>query len=103
MLALFSFINLTGATMKTITLPTPIIRTGKEGAEPTELKEVTMMEPKGSALRGLETIAVLRMDFAAHRTLIPRICPQLTANDIDAMDPKTLLAVQTEVVGFFVE
>ncbi|APU00421.1 hypothetical protein [Aeromonas phage 3] len=88
---------------KTVPLPTAIIRPGKDGAPDTEVKEVVMHEPKGGALRGLETVAILRMDYTAHRTLIPRMCPQLTANDIDAMDPKTLLAVQSEVVGFFVE
>lgn len=89
--------------MKKITLPTPIVRPGRDGAEPTTVTEVTMHEPKAGSLRGLETVAILRMDYNAHRTIIPRVCPELTANDIDNMDPKTLLAVQQEVVGFFVE
>ncbi|AWH15332.1 hypothetical protein [Aeromonas phage 14AhydR10PP] len=89
--------------MKTFPLPVALVRPGKDGAPDVELKEVTMMEPKGSALRGLETIAILRMDYTAHRIIIPRLCPQLTANDLDAMCPRNLLAVQQEVVGFFVE
>lgn len=83
--------------MKIVPLPTPI----KRGE--IELTKVTMREPKGGELRGLETVAILRMDYTAHRTLIPRICPELTANDVDAMDPKNLLEVQQAVVGFFVE
>ncbi|MGL5286164.1 MAG: phage tail assembly protein [Aeromonas sp.] len=83
--------------MKPVTLPTPI----KRGE--TEISVVHFRAPKGGELRGLETIALLRMDYVSHRTLIPRICPEITANDIDQMDPKTLLEVQQEVVGFFVE
>lgn len=88
--------------MKPVKLPTPIKRTPGPEGEDRDVKEVTFREPKGGDLRGFETIAILRMDYNAHRTLIPRICPQVTANDIDAMDPKTLLALQTEVVDFFV-
>lgn len=83
--------------MKKIKLPTPVKR------ESGDVTEVTIHEPKAGSLRGLETVAILRMDYNTHRTIIPRVCPELTANDIDAMDPKTLLALQQEVVGFFVE
>lgn len=83
--------------MKAITLPTPIKRGDKD------ITEVHLREPKGGDLRGFSTVDVLRMEYAAHRTLIPRLCPEITANDIDAMDPKTLLAIQSELVGFFVE
>ncbi|MGL4355663.1 MAG: phage tail assembly protein [Aeromonas sobria] len=83
--------------MKPIKLPTPIQR-GE-----TEIKDIQLRQPRAGELRGLETVALLRMDYNSHRTLIPRLCPVLTANDIDAMDPKTLLAIQQEVVGFFVE
>ncbi|MGL4755663.1 MAG: phage tail assembly protein [Aeromonadaceae bacterium] len=89
--------------MITIKLPTPIKRKEGPNGENNDISEVMMREPKGGELRGLETLALIRMDYASHRTLIPRICPQITANDIDAMDPKTLLAVQQELVGFFVE
>lgn len=89
--------------MKPITLPTPIKRTPGPEGEDRDVKVVTMREPKGGDLRGFETMAILRMDYTAHRTLIPRICPEITANDLDVMDPKTLLALQSEVVGFFVE
>ncbi|QIZ02634.1 tail protein E [Aeromonas phage AhyVDH1] len=89
--------------MKPITLPTPIKRTPGPEGEDRDLKIVHLREPKGGDLRGVETVAILRMDYGTMRTLIPRICSQLTANDLDAMDPKTLLAVQQEVVGFFVD
>ncbi|MGL5215824.1 MAG: phage tail assembly protein [Aeromonas hydrophila] len=89
--------------MNIVKLPTPIKRTPGPEGEDRDIKEVTLREPRGGDLRGFETVAILRMDYTAHRTLIPRICPQVTANDLDAMDPKTLLALQTEVVGFFVE
>lgn len=89
--------------MMKVTLPTSIKRPAGPAGESRDITEIHLKEPKGGDLRGFETVAILRMDYNAHRTLIPRICPQVTANDIDAMDPKTLLAVQTEVVGFFVE
>ena len=90
--------------MKPVSLPVPIIRPAKvEGQEPTEITEIQLREPRAGELRGLEVVALLRMDYTSHRTLIPRICPALTANDIDALNPRNLLAIQTEVVGFFVD
>lgn len=83
--------------MKKVKLPSPLKR------ESGDIKEVHIREPKGGDLRGFEIVSILRMDYTAHRTLIPRICPEITANDIDQMDPRTLVAVQSEVVGFFVE
>ena len=89
--------------MKSVKLPTPIKRpVGPEG-ENRDITEVQLREPRAGELRGLETVALLRMDYNSHRTIIPRLCPQLTAADIDAMAAKTLLAVQQEIVGFFVE
>ncbi|MGL4755181.1 MAG: phage tail assembly protein [Aeromonadaceae bacterium] len=83
--------------MKKVKLPEPVKRGDKL------IEEITLREPVAGTLRGLETVAVLRMDYAAHQTLIPRICPDLTKDDIANMSPKTLLAVQSEVVGFFVD
>ncbi|MGY3887187.1 phage tail assembly protein [Aeromonas aquatica] len=83
--------------MKTVELPTPI----KIGE--TDVAEFSIREPRSGELRGLEVASILRMDYNTHRTLIPRICPQLTANVMDQLSPKNLLAVQTEVVGFFVD
>ncbi|MGL5589074.1 MAG: phage tail assembly protein [Aeromonas veronii] len=89
--------------MKTVKLPTPIKRPAGPEGEDRDVKEVSIREPRAGELRGLETVALLRMDYNSHRTIIPRLCPQLTANDVDGMDPKTLLAVQQEIVSFFVE
>lgn len=68
----------------------------------TEIKEVTLREPKSSELRGLELFSVLRMDVTAHRTLIPRIS-NITANEFDQLGPKDLALVTNEVVSFFME
>lgn len=89
--------------MKTVKLPDPIQRTRGPEGEDRNIKEVQLRQPRAGELRGLEVVSLLRMDFNSHRTLLPRICPMLTANDIDAMTPKTLLELQQEVVGFFVE
>ena len=42
------------------------------------------------------------MNVGAHRTLIPRIS-NITANEFDLLRPKDLIAVQQEVVAFFME
>ncbi|MGL5285897.1 MAG: phage tail assembly protein [Aeromonas sp.] len=86
-----------------VKLPTPIQRPAGENGEDRNVTEIALRQPRAGELRGLEVVALLRMDYTSHRTLIPRICPQVTANDLDQMDPKTLMAIQTEVVGFFVE
>jgi hypothetical protein len=67
-----------------------------------EITEVTFREPGAGELRGLDMFDVIRMGVNAHRTLIPRIA-NITANEFDLLAPKDLLAVQTEVVGFFME
>lgn len=84
-------------TMKKVKLPDPVKRGDKL------IEEITLRQPAAGALRGLETVSVLRMDFVSHQTLIPRICSELTKDDIANMTPKTLLAVQTEIVDFFVD
>lgn len=83
--------------MKSVKLPDPV----KRGD--TEIAEIQLRQPKAGELRGLEVVALLRMDFTSHQTLIPRICPMLTKDDVGNMTPKTLLEVQQEVVGFFVD
>lgn len=88
--------------MKEVPLTTPIKRPAGPEGEDRDIKKVFLKEPMGGDLRGLETVAILRMDYSAHRTLIPRICPQVTANDIDTMRPKALLELQTAVVELFV-
>lgn len=81
---------------KTVTLTRPL----KRGDQ--EITEVTLREPAAGELRGLEMFDVIRMGVNAHRTLVPRIS-NITANEFDALAPRDLLAVNTEVVGFFTE
>ena len=78
----------------------PLTRPLKRGE--TEIAEVTLREPGAGELRGLDMFDVIRMGVNAHRTLIPRIS-NITANEFDSLGAKDLLAVQTEVVGFFTE
>lgn len=81
---------------KTVTLTRPL----KRGDQ--EITEVTLREPAAGELRGLEMFDVIRMGVNAHRTLVPRIS-NITANEFDALAPRDLLSVNTEVVGFFTE
>ena len=80
---------------KTVTLKTPI----KNGD-----KEITTLElrtPKAGEMRGLKTMDLLQMDITAHRTLLPRICPELTAAMFDDLEAENLTAIQSEVTSFF--
>ncbi|MHA6195523.1 phage tail assembly protein [Pseudomonas wadenswilerensis] len=81
---------------KTVTLTRPL----KRGDQ--EITEVTLREPSAGELRGLEMFDVIRMGVNAHRILVPRIS-NITANEFDALSPRDLLSVNTEVVGFFTE
>lgn len=83
--------------MKSVKLPTTIKLGDKD------VTELTIREPRAGELRGLEVVSLLRMDYTQHRTLIPRVCPALTVNDVDNLSPKNLVAIQQEIVGFFVE
>jgi hypothetical protein len=83
-----------------MTTPVPLKRPLKRGE--TEITEVTFREPGAGELRGLDMFDVIRMNVTAHRTLVPRIS-NITANEFDVLSPKDLMAVQTEVVAFFME
>ncbi|EJB5271314.1 phage tail assembly protein [Vibrio vulnificus] len=67
-----------------------------------EITEINLREPDTGSLRGLEMFSILRMDINTHRQLVPRIS-DITANEFDILKPSDLVAVQTEVVGFFTE
>ncbi|MCX4116976.1 phage tail assembly protein [Aeromonas rivuli] len=82
--------------MKKVTLSRPV----KRGEA--EISTVELREPSAGELRGLDNFDVLRMNVGAHRTLIPRIS-NITANEYDMLCPKDLIAVQQEVVAFFME
>jgi hypothetical protein len=77
-----------------VTLSKPIKRGDKE------ITEISLREPTAGELRGLDNFDVMRMNVTAHRALIPRIS-ELTANEFDQLPPKDLIAIQSEVVGFF--
>jgi hypothetical protein len=83
-----------------MTTPVTLKRPLKRGE--TEITEVTFREPGAGELRGLDMFDVIRMNVTAHRTLVPRIS-NITANEFDVLSPKDLMAVQTEVVAFFME
>ena len=83
-----------------MTTPVTLKRPIKRGD--TEITEVTFREPGAGELRGLDMFDVIRMNVTAHRTLVPRIS-NITANEFDQLAPKDLMAVQTEVVAFFME
>ena len=82
--------------MSQVTLKKPL----KRGD--TEINEISLREPDTGSLRGLEMFSILRMDINTHRQLVPRIS-DITANEFDMLKPSDLVAVQTEVVGFFTE
>ncbi|HGF3735252.1 TPA: phage tail assembly protein [Vibrio parahaemolyticus] len=67
-----------------------------------EITEINLREPDTGSLRGLEMFSILRMDINTHRQLVPRIS-DITANEFDMLKPSDLVALQTEVVGFFTE
>lgn len=80
----------------------PVVLTRPIKRGETEITEVTMREPGAGELRGLDMFDVIRMNVTAHRTLVPRIA-NITANEYDMLAPKDLMALQTEVVAFFME
>lgn len=78
----------------TVTLEEPIAR-GE-----TEIKTVELRAPKAGELRGLNNFDIIQANVTAHRTLIPRIS-NITVNEFDSLDPADLMAVQQEVIAFF--
>lgn len=80
--------------------PVPLTRPLKRGD--TEINDVALREPGAGELRGLDMFDVIRMNVTAHRALVPRIS-SITANEFDMLSAKDLMAVQTEVVAFFME
>lgn len=68
----------------------------------TEIKQLTLREPKSSELRGLEMMAIVRMDITQIRTLVPRIS-DITTNEFDMLSPSDLASVCADVASFFME
>jgi hypothetical protein len=79
---------------RTVTLEEPL----KRGE--TEIKTIELRAPKAGELRGLNNFEVIQANVTAHRTLIPRIS-NITVNEFDQLEPADLMAVQQEVIAFF--
>ncbi|MBU2708817.1 phage tail assembly protein [Zooshikella marina] len=79
--------------LNTITLKQPITR-GKKTIE-----KVTLREPRAGELRGLEILAIARMDVNSLRILLPRIS-ELTINEVDQLHPADLTKFGNELTVF---
>lgn len=79
-----------------VALDTPIVRGD------TTISSVQLSRPLGGALRGLSTLDLVRMEYDAIRTVVPRIShPPILVQDFDRMDTADILTISTEVAGFF--
>lgn len=61
---------------------------------------VEIREPTAGELRGIKLLDVLQLDAGAHAELIPRIT-DLERPEFLALGPADLMAIMSEVVGFF--
>ena len=73
--------------------------TDKDGGQ---TSEVSIAEPMAAHLRGVDTVKLLSLDFAAMEVLLPRVSNLSTAgvNQLRAAD---FLAVATAALGFLVD
>lgn len=79
-----------------VTLETPIVR-GDQRVEAVELRK-----PNAGDLRGVSALKVVELDVNALQVLLPRITsPALTSHDVAQLELPDLMAIGTEVVGFF--
>ncbi|MFK3649294.1 phage tail assembly protein [Lysobacter enzymogenes] len=79
-----------------ITLETPLVR-GEQ-----KIEKVTLRKPAAGELRGIALADLLKVDVAALHVVLPRITnPTLTAHDVSQLDLPDLMAIGSEVVGFF--
>lgn len=66
------------------------------------IDRILLRKPQSGELRGLKLTDVMQMDVTAMTVLLPRISsPTLTSQDVAALDPADLLALSSEVSGFF--
>jgi len=78
-----------------ITLDQPI----KRGDD--EVTKVTMSEPLGGTMRGLQISMIQAGDVSANMKLIPRITnPSITEAELDAMPGRDIMKLTMAVVGF---
>jgi hypothetical protein len=79
-----------------ITLETPILR-GEQ-----KIEKVALRKPVAGELRGIALADLMKLDVAALHVLLPRItAPTLTQQDVTQMDLVDLVAIGSEIVGFF--
>lgn len=79
-----------------VKLQRPIVR-GEQ-----TITEVTLREPLGGDMRGLNVQQLNQSDYNAVRTLVPRIAtPMLLETDFDAMPAPDIAAFAGEILGFF--
>jgi len=80
-----------------ITLDDPLTR-GDE-----TITTITLRKPNAGELRGVSLMELGQLDVAALHKLLPRITtPTLTEHDVSRLSLADLLAVATEIGGFFV-
>lgn len=82
---------------KTVTLDFPLSRGDKS------ISQITIRKPKAGALRGVKLADLLQLDVDAICKVVPRICPDITENEMRDLDPADLTEVSTAVIGFFVK
>lgn len=79
---------------RTVTLEEPIER-GEA-----KITTIELRSPKAGELRGLNNFEIIQANVTAHRALIPRIS-SITAAEFDKLEPADLMALQQEVIAFF--
>lgn len=81
---------------KVTELKKPITRGEKE------ITSINLQEPNSGSLRGLELMAIMRMDVTQVRKLTARIS-DITEAEFDMLCPADIASVSADVVGFFME
>lgn len=83
------------ATIRTITLDTPIVR-GE-----TTIATIEIRKPASGELRGLSMVTLSQLEYAALETLLPRITnPPLSTAEVAALDPADFMQLGGEVMDF---
>lgn len=67
-----------------------------------EITSINLQEPNSGSLRGLELMAIMRMDVTQIRKLTARIS-DITEAEFDTLCPADIASVCADVVGFFME
>ena len=67
-----------------------------------EITSINLQEPNSGSLRGLELMAIMRMDVTQVRKLTARIS-DITEPEFDMLCPADIASVSADVVGFFME